>query len=202
MEEENKNVGAEATTKNTGTTEVTGITTEQKIDYAEMMKTNKELQSFVDSQKTQAIKTAVENAKVKWEEENKTKQAEAERLAKMDEDQKKDYELQQITERANKAEIALNAYKLKDETIRQASDKGIPLELIQTLDFEKETAESITQKLDIFEKTYKAEREKAISEYSKEPPPKTGDRVSQKSLSELKTYEEIAKYYEEHPDAK
>ena len=202
MEEENKNVGAEATTKNTGTTEVTGITTEQKIDYAEMMKTNKELQSFVDSQKTQAIKTAVENAKVKWEEENKTKQAEAERLAKMDEDQKKSYELQQANERASKAESELNAYKLKDETIRQARDRDISLGYLDTINFAIETAESINQKLDIFEKTSKAEREKAISEYSKEPPPKTGDRVSQKSLSELKTYEEIAKYYEEHPDAK
>lgn len=194
MEEENKNVGAEETTKNTGTEQVTE---QKKKTLDELLAEDKELQSQYDKKITNSLKTA----RTTWEEENRTKQAEAERLAKMDEDQKKDYELQQIQERANKAEIALNAYKLKDETIRQASSKGIPLELIQTLDFEKETAESITQKLDIFEKTYKSEREKAISEYSKEPPPKTGDRVSQKSLSELKTYEEIAKYYEEHPDA-
>lgn len=198
MEEENKNVGADATTENTGTTEVTGT----KIDYAEMMKTNKELQSFVDSQKTQAIKTAVENAKVKWEEENRTKQAEAERLAKMDEDQKKSYELQQANDRASKAESELNAYKLKDETIRQASNRGISLAYLDTIDFTKETAESINQKLDIFEKTSKADREKAISEYSKETPPRTGDRPAQKSLSELKTYEEIKEYYEKHPDVK
>lgn len=194
MEEENKNVGSEETTKNTGTEQVTE---QKKKTLDELLAEDKELQSQYDKKITNSLKTA----RTTWEEENRTKQAEAERLAKMDEYQKKDYELQQIQERANKAEIALNAYKLKDETIRQASSKGIPLELIQTLDFEKETAESITQKLDIFEKTYKSEREKAISEYSKEPSPKTGDRVSQKSLSELKTYEEIAKYYEEHPNA-
>ena len=62
MEEENKNVGADATTENTGADKAT----ETKTDYAEMMKTNKEFQSFVDSQKTQAIKTAVANAKVQW----------------------------------------------------------------------------------------------------------------------------------------
>lgn len=130
MEEENKNVGSEETTKNTGTEQVTE---QKKKTLDELLAEDKELQSQYDKKITNSLKTA----RTTWEEENRTKQAEAERLAKMDEYQKKDYELQQIQERANKAEIALNAYKLKDETIRQASSKGIPLELIQTLDFEK-----------------------------------------------------------------
>lgn len=198
MENEEKEVGARATTENTGADKATETKIEQKVDYAEMMKTNKEFQSFVDSQKTQAMQTAVANAKAKWEEELQTKKAEADKLAKMDEDQKKSYELEQERTRANKAEIALNAYKLKDETIRQASNKGIPLDLIQTLDFEKETAESINSKLEVFEKTYKAEREKAISEYSKEPPPKTGDKVD--SQDNLSGYEKFLKKYEIRKD--
>ena len=60
------------------------------------------------------------------------KKAEADKLAMMDEEQKKSYELEQERTRANKAELELNAYKLKDETIRQASNRGIPLNLIQT----------------------------------------------------------------------
>lgn len=148
---------------------------EQPKKEEEKTYTRDEVNKMINAEKQKAREAILKEVE--------TKRAEAEKLAKMDEDQKKDYELQQITERANKAEIALNAYKLKDETIRQASDKGIPLELIQTLDFEKETAESITQKLDIFEKTYKLEREKAISEYSKEPPPKTGDKVDTENLS-------------------
>jgi hypothetical protein len=121
------------------------------------------------------------------------KKAEADKLAMMDEEQKKSYELEQERTRANKAELELNAYKLKDETIRQASNRGIPLNLIQTLDFEKETAESINSKLEVFEKTYKEERERVINEYSKEPSPKTGDLVeTSKSESEM-TYEELCK---------
>lgn len=189
MDDEKKNVGTEVTTDNVGASNAT----ETKIDYAEMMKTNKEFQSFVDSQKTQAMQTAVANAKAKWEEDNKTKQAEAERLAKMDEDQKRNYALEQERARANKAESELNAYKLKTETIRQASQRGISIEYLETIDFSRENADSINKKLDIFEKTSKLDREKAISEYSKEPPPQTGDCISNhKSESEM-TYEELCK---------
>ena len=117
-------------------------------------------------------------------EEMEAKKAEADKLAKMDEDQKKSYELEQERARANKAENELNAYRLKDETIRQASQRGISLGYIETIDFSRETAESINSKLDIFEKVSKADREKAISEYSKEPAPTTGDNIdSQENLS-------------------
>lgn len=105
------------------------------------------------------------------------KKAEADKLAKMDEDQKRTYEIEQERARANKAESELNAYRLKDETIRQASQRGISLEYLQTIDFSRETAESINTKLDIFERTSKADKEKAINEYSKETPPQTGDKV-------------------------
>ena len=111
-------------------------------------------------------------------EEMEAKKAEADKLAKMDEDQKKSYELEQERARANKAENELNAYRLKDETIRQASQRGISLGYIETIDFSRETAESINSKLDIFEKVSKAEREKTINEYSREATPKTGDNIN------------------------
>ena len=187
MEEEKENVGVEATTDNTGADNAT----EAKIDYAEMMNTNKEFQSFVDSQKTQAIQTAVANARAKWEEDNKTKQAEAEKLAKMDEEQKRNYELEQWKERAEKAEKQNAIDNLRTETIKQAREKGITLDIIGTINFEYETAETIKSKLEVFEKAVKKEREIAINEYSKETPPQTGDyKEMQKSESKM-TYEEL-----------
>lgn len=132
-------------------------------------------------------------------EEMEAKKAEADKLAKMDEDQKKSYELEQERARANKAENELNAYRLKDETIRQANQRGISLGYIDTIDFSRETAESINSKLDIFEKVSKAEREKAISEYSKEPPPQVGERVTQKDISQM-SYTELAEYLNKHPE--
>ena len=111
----------------------------------------------------------------------------------MDEDQKKSYELEQERARANKAENELNAYRLKDETIRQASQRGISLGYIETIDFSKETAESINSKLDIFEKVSKAEREKTINEYSREPAPQTGDSIEGSKPESQMTYEELCK---------
>ena len=78
----------------------------------------------------------------------------------MDEDQKRNYALEQEKARADKAESELNAYKLKDETIRQASQRGISIDYLDTIDFSRENAESINKKLDIFEKTSKAEKGK------------------------------------------
>lgn len=126
--------------------------------------------------------------------EMKAKQDEANRLAKMDEDQKRTYELEQANKRALTAESELNAYKLKDEAIKQASAKGVDLELMQTIDYSKETAESISKKIEIFERTSKKIHENAISEYSKEPTPQTGDSIN---LDSNKTgYEKFEEKYQ------
>lgn len=131
--------------------------------------------------------------------EYEAKKQEDEKLAKMNEDQKKTYEIEQATQRAIKAERELQAYKLKDETIRQANDKGIDIELINTIYFDKETAESVNKKLEIFEKVTRKEREKAIEQYSTEPAPQTGERVYQKELKDM-SYEELADYFNKHPE--
>lgn len=178
----------------TAENEESKVETSPEENKEEKTYTRDEVNKIVNAEKQRERQTVMK--------ELETKKAEAEKLAKMDEDQKKDYQLQEALKRATEAERKLGARDLEAETLKQAGSKGIPLELIKTLDFEKETAESINSKLDIFEKTYKAEREKAISEYSKEPPPKTGDRQHEKSLSELKTYAEIEEYYRKHPDAK
>lgn len=174
--EEKKDVGAEATTENTGADNATG---NQKKTLDELLAEDKELQSQYDLKITNSLKTA----KTNWEKELEDKKAEAEKLAKMSEEEKKNLQLEEAIKRATEAESKLNARDLEAETLKQAGSKGIPLELIQTLDFTKETAESINSKLDIFEKTYKSEREKAISEYSKEAPPRTGDKVDTDNLS-------------------
>ncbi len=185
MEEEKKDVGTEdVTTENTGTEQVTET---KKKTLDEILAEDKELQSQYDKKVTNSLKTA----RSTWEEESRTKKEEAEKLAQMDENQKKDYQLQEALKRATEAEKKLSARDLEAETLKQAGEKGISLELIKTIDFERETAESIAKKLEIFEKSLKKEKEKIISEYSKEEPPQTGDyKGTQKSESEM-TYVEL-----------
>ncbi len=112
-----------------------------------------------------------------FQKEAEAKKAEEERLAKMDEEQKKSYELEQANQRALTAESELNAYKLKDEAIEQAREKGVDLDLMQTLDYTKETVESITKKIEIFSQALRKNHENAISEYSKEPTPQVGENI-------------------------
>ena len=172
---------------------------------------NKETPATTETKKEERLFTREEVERIKAHEkeliladvkkQQEAQRAEADNLAKMDSDQQKDYEIEKANKRALSAESELNAYKLKDEAIRQASEKGVDLDLMQTLDYSKETAESIKSKIDIFANASKKIHEKAISEYSKEATPQTGDKTIQKELHECRTYEEIAKYYAEHPDA-
>jgi hypothetical protein len=170
---------------------------EEKIETSNVEE-NKE-KTFTRDEVNKMINAEKQKERQAILEEMEAKKAEADKLAKMDEDQKKSYELEQERARANKAENELNAYRLKDETIRQASQRGISLGYIETIDFSRETAESINSKLDIFEKVSKADREKAISEYSKEPAPQTGERVTQKDISQM-SYTELAEYLNKHPE--
>lgn len=164
----------------------------EKVEKSKVDETKKEEEkTFTRDEVNKMINAEKQKERQSVLKELEDKKAEADKLAKMDEDQKRNYELEQEKARANKAESELNAYRLKDETIRQASKRGISIAYLDTIDFSKENAESINKKLDIFEKTSKADREKAISEYSKETPPQTGDyRGIQKPESEM-TYEEL-----------
>ena len=193
--ENDENVGTEVTTQN----EVETTTIKKTLD--ELLASDKDYQSEYDKKVTQAMNTRLDNERKKWEEEQKNKLAEAEKLAKMDEEQKKNYEIAQWKERAEKAEKLNAISQLKSETIKQATEKGISLEFINTINFEFETAETIKSKLEILEKAAKKEREIAINEYSKEDAPQTGDRVQTTDFSKM-SYDELAEYLNKHPEAK
>lgn len=151
--------------------------------------TRDELNVIINAEKKKARQEALNE----MEQKQKERKAEADRLAKMDEDQKKDYQLQEAIKRAEEAEKKLTARDLEAETLKQANSKGIPLDLIKTIDFEKETAESISDKLDIFEKTAKSERERIINEYSKEEPPTTSNTDNETNLSGFEKFQKNMK---------
>ena len=167
MEDENKEVGAVATTETTGAEKAT----ETKVDYLELMKTDKVLQSFVDSQKTQAMKTAVDNAKAKWEEENKNKIAEAEKLAKMDKEEKANYENEQLKKKIADYERKENARTLKDEAINIAGQKEIPISYLELINFETMNAEQVKSAIETIEALRNKDRENYLNNALKQKTP-------------------------------
>lgn len=177
MEEEKKAVGAEATTVETGATEAT----ENKNNYEELSKTDKELQSYVDKRVSDALKTA----KTKWQEEVEAEKTEAEKLAKMKSDEKLQYQLEKEKTEKNDALAELNAYRLKEEAIKIASDKGLDVSLLNLIDFKVTTAEELNTNIDNMSNVFNKAVEKAVNERLKEDTPitKTTSTIDKKTVS-------------------
>lgn len=105
--------------------------------------------------------------------EQEIKRTEAEKLAKMDAEEKHKYELEK--ERAEKQDAIskLNAYELKEEAVKIASGKGLPISLLNVIDYKKENAESIKTKIEEIEVVYKQAIQEGINDRMKEKTPKT-----------------------------
>lgn len=177
MEEEKKEVGAGATTEQSGTTEVT----ENKNNYEELSKTDKELQSYVDRRVSEALKTA----KAKWQEDLDTEKTEAEKLEKMNKEQKLEYQAKKEKQEKEKALAELNAFKLEKQALQIASEKGLDVSLLSFFNFETVKAEEINSKIDEISTAFNKAVEKAVNERLKEDTPitKPTSTIDKKTIS-------------------
>lgn len=177
MEEEKEEVGAKATTDNAGATEAT----ETKKDYEKLSQTDKELQGYVDRKVSEALKTARAN----WEENLNNQKTEAEKLEKMNKEQKLEYQAQKEKEAKEDALAELNAYKLKEQALKIASDKGLDVSLLNYFNFKTEKAEDINAKIEEISNAFNKAVEKTVNERLKEDTPitKTSSTVQTKTVA-------------------
>ena len=117
------------------------------------------------------VQKALETARTKWEVEEQTKRTEAEKLAKMDAEQKAKYELKKEKERADEAIARLNAYELKNTAIKIAQEKGLDISLLEDIDYSKQTAETIVTIIDTKKAVFDKALEKAMNDKYKEKSP-------------------------------
>ena len=68
------------------------------------------------------VQKAIETAKTKWQEINDAEKSEAEKLAKMNKEQKLEYEAQKANKEKDNALAELNAYKLKEQALTLLPD--------------------------------------------------------------------------------
>lgn len=162
MEEEKKDVGAEATTENTGADKAT----ETKKSFDELLQ-DKEYQSAFDKKIAQSLQTA----KAKWEEESKTKMAEAEKLAKMDKEEKAKYKEEQLEKKIAEYEARENARTLKDEAINIATQKEIPIAYLDLFKFENMNAEDVKSAIETIEALRNKDRENYLNNALKQKTP-------------------------------
>ena len=119
--------------------------------------------------------------KDKIRKELEAEKTEAERLAKLSSEERLKEELNGYKTRAEQSEAKLNAYELKEQTIKLNSD--IPVELIGLIDFRKyNTADLVKEQLEIIKTTYKKAVELGVNQSLKEKTPvtKLSDTVAKK----------------------
>lgn len=160
MEEENKNVNA-------GAEESAG--TENKTQTFDEVLSNKEYQAEFDRR----VQKAIETAKTKWQEINDAEKSEADKLAKMNKEQKLEYEAQKANKEKDNALAELNAYKLKEQALTIASEKGLDVNLLNLIDFKTVTAEKLSENIDNLSAVFNKAVEKAVNEKLKEDTPIT-----------------------------
>jgi len=167
-------VGKERFKRMEETKTVVEETTQETAGAGEILTFDEILQDkYYQSEFDKKVAKALETARTKWEKEAEEKRTEAEKLAKMDADEKHKYQLEQANKEREDALAKLNAYELKEEAIKIASEKELPISLLNVIDYRKENAESIKTKIDEIEVVYKQAIQAGINDRMKEKTPKT-----------------------------
>lgn len=117
---------------------------------------------------------SAERNKIKNEllQEYETKKSEAEKLAKMDAEQKLNYELDLKTKENEDLKNQLNSLNLRTQANTYASEKGLPIGYIEDFDFAKETADSVKEKIDKLIKVRSNDLDGYLKDKLKQPSPK------------------------------
>ena len=136
---------------------------------------------FLKDSKNQAefdrrVQKAIETAKTNWQEIMDNEKTEAEKLAKMNKEQKLEYQAQKAEKEKSDALAELNAYKLKEQALKIASEKGLDVSLLTYFNFSTAKAEELSTKIDEISNAFNKAVEKAVNERLKEDTPvsKTG----------------------------
>ena len=103
----------------------------------------------------------------------------------MNKEQKLEYQAQKERTDKEKALAELNAYKLKEQATKIASDKGLDISLLTFFNFETVKAEEINSKIEEVSNAFNKAVEKAVNERLKEDTPtqKLGIDKQNKSIA-------------------
>ena len=145
--------------------------------YVQVPKTFDEMlkESNYQSEFDRKVQKSLDTAKAKWEAELEAKQSEADKLAKMKEDERKDYEIEKARKEKEEAEARLNAYELKEEAIKMANapETQVDVSLLNLIDFRNIKAEQVEPTIKNIKKVFDSAVENEVNKRLKETTPKT-----------------------------
>lgn len=114
----------------------------------------------------------VTNALKKQQREFETKQAEAEKLRAMDENQRKEYEYTQRLQELEQKEREFTVAQNKLEATKVLANRELPIEFVDYI--VAEDADTMMDNINVFERTFKAAVADAVAKKIASPAPKGG----------------------------
>lgn len=138
--------------------------------FDEMLK-----ESNYQSEFDKKVQKSLDTARAKWEAEEEARKSEAEKLAKMKEDERRNYELEQARKKQEEAELKLSAYELKEEAIKMANipETQVDVSLLNLIDFRSIKAEQVEPTIKNIKKVFDSAVENEVNKRLKETTPKT-----------------------------
>ena len=159
---------------------------ESTAESVEKVETSKEeVKTFTRDEVNKIVNAETNKALDKYKEQVEAEKTEAEKLAKMKSDEKLQYQLEKEKSEKDNALAELNAYRLKEEAIKIASDKGLDVSLLNLINFKATTAEELNTNIDNMSNVFNKAVEKAVNERLKEDTPitKTTSSIDKKTIS-------------------
>lgn len=148
------------------------------------------------------IAKALETAKGKWETDYNAKlenaKTEAEKLAKMNADEKAKYAEQKRIADLEKREKDITTRELQATAKTTLVDKGLPMELFEILNYED--ADTCNKSIEAVEKAFQSAVEKAVNEKLRGKEVPKGGKGQPVDTSKM-TYTELCEYMAANPDA-
>lgn len=173
--------GGEGSSGTDGTGEGEGAEGDSK-SFDDILKGDKKYQSEFDKK----IAKALETAKGKWETDYNSKledvKTEAEKLAKMNADEKAKYAEEKRVEELTKREKDITTRELKAQAYETLAEKGIPKDLIDILNYE--SADTCNKSIEAVEKAFQSAVEKAVNEKLRGGNPPKGGQGGNNSLQD------------------
>lgn len=149
-------------TNNTNTGASEGSNTEgtenQTPSFDDVLGQNKAYKAEYDKR----LKEALQAAQTEWETQQQEKITEAEKLKKMNADEKAKYQDQKRKEALDKREKDITTRELKAQARETLAEKNLPKELIDALNFD--SAETCNASIEAVEKAFQSAVQKAVED--------------------------------------
>lgn len=141
-----------------------------KLSFTELLK-DPEYQSEFDKLNAKSLETAKAKWQTEYEQKLQAEKSEAEKLAKMDAEQKAKYELKKVQDELADTKGKLNSIELYKTASDVAVSKGLPIEYLSLIDFTKQTADTINTAIDKLVEIRNKDMKEYLQKNLREQPP-------------------------------